>query len=286
MKIGFLAVSLKAALLIITLTTSLTTHAGLLFDGYYKLSLQGQHAGYIVLQYSFDEKLQQFTTNSLVVTGPLAGNMRESVEAVSGVDLTPVRYKYISAEKSEGDRLKSRVIIADFKKETSGDFSMKATVKDSNGLNHLSQKFKKGTFLSSFLIFVMLQNKHEQVDPKTGAKTTMNGIITGNNYVYKGIAEEDGKEYSGEAFVESQKDYKGLKVFLIKNKFKGAEFINYVTKKGESLLTQVPVQGLTSELVGSLDEATQGFTVNQENIKSIFGSTPTGKENSLAKRKN
>ena len=253
---------------ILILLTGAASHAqaDLLFEGYAKVLLGGKHVGYAIQRYEFDVKKKEFLATTFLKTKPDSGNLTESTQARASADLKPLSYKYTSAV---GD--KAKLIDAKF----SGD-NMTLTIVEGGSRRVLpARKIPKGTFLSNYLGYVMLQSK--------------GGMKTGVKYNYKAIAEEDGGLYDGEAFIKSEENMNGVAVFKILNTFmigtpNKAEFISYVTAKGEVIGTRSPVQDITTELVGTMQEATSGLPVNNNTLTQLFGGIPQGQENAVARK--
>ncbi len=245
---------------IILLGLSLATqsHAEIMFEGYSIIRTGTTPIGYTIQRYEFDAKKKQFTSTSYLKTNEAGGNITESVKAVANDKFQPISYQYTT---KIGDQLK--MIDAKFKKD-----EMSGTISDGKNKQALKVKVKKGTFLSTFLGYLMLQSGYK-VDKK---------------FSYSAIAEEDGGAYSGEAYIKSEEDYKGQKVFRILNNFKGTQFVSFVTAKGEVLGTQSPLQNLSTELVANPAEATKGFVVPSDTLKILFGTVPTGKINVFGKK--
>ena len=59
-----------------------------------------------------------------------------------------------------------------------------------------TKKIKKGTFLSTFLLYLIMQDKS-------------GGLKLDNSYLYNAIAEEEGVAYTGQALVSSREKIKG-----------------------------------------------------------------------------
>lgn len=231
-----------------------------LFEGYSKVLLDGVHVGYTVQRYEFDPKKKEFKTSYFLKTNQLAGNITESLQARASADFKPISYQFTELV---GD--KPRTIDAQFNGDT-----MTAKINQNGQIQTIQKKLPKGTFLSSFLAYVMLQGKE--------------GIKTGAKYTYSAVAEEDAGVYSGEAFVKGEETVNGITAFKILNTFKGVQFVSYSTFKGEVIATRSPVQKVATELVAGIKEATAGFPVNSKTISQIFGDFPKGVDNPISRR--
>lgn len=246
-----------ALLITFTVTTSLAAEN--LFEAYAKVLLNGEHSGYIISRYEFDAKKNQFSSVYFLKTAKNAGDITESLKATAEADLTPVSYEYTSVIGKE-----TKTIDAKFKNGT-----MTAVVKTNGKVSRIEKKIPKGTFLSSFLVYVMMKSKE--------------GLKSDSNYGYEAIAEEDGSIQKGQALVGKEEVFNGFKAFKILNTFKGEKFLSYVNDHGEVLGTNVMAQGVNSEVVATAADATKGQSVNDTLLAALFGSVPKG-ENNVASR--
>lgn len=240
------------------LSQGISANAEIMFEGYSAVRSGSTPIGYTILRYEFDAKKKQFTSTSFLKTNAAGNNVTESLKAVSNDKFQPISYSYTT---KVGDTVK--IIDAKFTNN-----EMNATISDGKNIQKVKVPVKKGTFLSTFLGYLMLQNGYK-VDKK---------------FTYSAIAEEDGAAYSGEAFIKAEEDFKGQKTFRILNKFKGAEFISFVNPKGEVIGTVSPLQDISTELMATPAEATKGLVVPADALKTLFGSVPSGKTNSVASK--
>lgn len=234
-------------------------HAEIMFEGYSIIRTGSSPAGYAVQRYEFDPKKKQFTSTYYIkMKDAQGGYATESAKAVANDKFQPISLQYTV---KSGDTIK--LIDAKFNKG-----KMTATVSDGKAAETIKSDVKKGTFLSTFLTYLMLQNGYK-VDKK---------------FTYAAIAEEDAQAYNGEALIKAEEEFKGQKVFRVEYTFKGASFTSFITPKGEVLGTSSPLQQVSTELVASAAEATKGFIVKSDEMKTLFGGVPTGKVNVLAGR--
>ena len=258
-----IAIALTAitAILFTTLFAAVPfAHADVLFEGYSKVLLSGEHVGYTVVRYEFDSKKQEFTVVSLLRTNAKGGNLTESIKARASSSLKPIAFQYTGLVGG-----KAKTIDATF----AGD-QMTANVHEDGKTNVVKKKLPKGTFLSSFLAYLMLQGKE--------------GIKPGTHYGYQAIAEEDASVNSGEASIEKEEVVDGISTFRVLNNFKGTKFVSNVTAKGEVISTHSPVEQIQTELVVNTQDAITGTTFNPNNVKTLFGSVPKGEENALFRK--
>lgn len=248
---------------LIGISIALISHAvraDVLFEGYSKVMVGGVHSGYTIVRYEFDNKKKQFIATTFLKTNELASNLTESLKAVSDADLKPISYQYTILMGNT-----TKVIDAEFKK---GKFL--ATIKNEGKIEKISKDAPKGTFLSSFLAYVMLRSP-------TGFKAD-------TKYEFEAVAEEDAAFYKGVAYVKGQEDFNGMKALRVLNDFKGSKFISLVNEKGEMYSTKAPVQGVSTELVAKPSDATGSFQVPTPILRNLFGDVPTGQINEVSKR--
>lgn len=248
--------------LLIGISIALISHAvraDILFEGYSKVLSGGVPIGYSISRYEFDNKKKQFIATTFLKTNELGGNLTESLKAYSTDDMKPVSYQYTTLIGNQ-----TKVIDAKFEKG-----KMFANVTDGKKVERIQKDIPKGTFLSSFLAYVMLRSP-------TGFKAD-------TKYEFQAIAEEEAGIFKGIAFIKTPENYNGLKAFRVLNEFKGSKFISLVSDKGEVFSTKAPVQGISTELVAKPTEATASFPVPAPILSHLFGDVPTGQMNELSK---
>lgn len=233
--------------------------ADLLFEGYSKVVSGGVPIGYSILRYEFDPKSKHFVGTSFLKTGALGSDITESLKTVCDQDFNPVQYEYTSIVGK-----KTKTIDAKFKKG-----KMTAAVTDDGKKSSVSLDVPKGTFLSSFLVYLMLKSK--------------TGLRLKEKYSYSAIAEEDAAIYKGEAFVAAEETHMGLRAFKVLNKFKDIKFISYVTDRGEMLSTSSPASGIGTELMAKPADAVGTFGTSSAILKNLFGDVPKGTDNIISK---
>lgn len=231
------------------------------FEGYYRLELESKPIGYIIQRYETDSKAKVIRYAYFLKTNQLGGDIQESLKAEAKTkekaEFEPISYQYTG---QVGKELKS--IDGSFKKDL-----MEIVKTEGKKQNKLLYKVPSGTFLSSFLSYLMLQS----------------GIKAGKKFAYSAVAEEEGNSYKGEAVVKDEEKFEGQNVFRVENTFKGSRFVSFMTPQGEVLGTAVPSSKLTSVLVANPAEATEGFDLPKKTIMLVFGDIPEGKVNVLAR---
>jgi hypothetical protein len=235
--------------------------AQVLFEGYSKVLSAGQHVGYIVNRYEFDKKKKQFVSISFLKTNEVGGNLAESLVARAAEDFTPISYQYTTVVGGQ-----SKSIDAKFAKG-----KILATIKDGAKIEKIDKDLPKGTFLSTFLGYVMAKN------PK--------GITPDAKYDYQAIAEEDAAVYKGVALIKNKEDFQGVKAYKILNEFKGTKFVSYLSEKAEVLASKSPVLSIATEVVAQPSLATAGHNVPVAILKQLFGEVPTGQMNEIARNR-
>ena len=255
-----LIVKFLLATAFLILASSKPATAAVLFEGWSKVLISGKHVGYIIQRYEFDEKKKEFREIHFLKTNADSGGLTESLVARADASFKPVAYQYTNVVSG-----KPTLIDATFK----GD-QMTAAVTEGKTKKTVKNNMPKGTFLSTFLGYVMLQGKE--------------GLKKGVKYEYQGVLEESAIITKGEAYIAEEETVSGVPVFRILNTINGSKFISLASHKAEVLGTVSPSQGLQTVLVATMEEATAGFGVNNSALTQLFGSMPKGKENEIAKR--
>lgn len=240
------------------------------FEGYYRLELQKKPIGYVIQRYEIDEKAKKIRSTYFLKTGPLGGNIQESLKAEAKMSETregktsetgfePISYQYTG---KIGDTFKS--IDATFRKER-----MEIT-RTETGKQPRKELYKipAKTTLSTF----------------AGHKLLLEGITVGKSTPYSAVAEEDGNSFNGSAKVVKEETFAGIPVYRIENKFRGESFISFVTHQGETVGTIVPQKDLVMVLVAKPEDATKGFEIPNKTIVLTFENIPAGKANALSRR--
>jgi hypothetical protein len=243
------------------LTAPLVSNAAVLFEGYSKINSGDTHIGYVISRYEFDDKKKQFISTYFIKTGKGPTETTESLKAVADSQLAPIAYEYTSLAGKE-----TKTIDAKFK---AGNMS---ALVSTNGKSHkIDKAIPKGTFLSTFLVYLMLKSK--------------DGLRSETKYEYQAIAEEDASISKGQALVGKEQSYNDFKVFKILNTFKDAKFLSYVNDRGEVIATNAMGTGISTELVSSAAEATNGQSYSTTLLKTLFGGVPPGTQNVVAQGK-
>ncbi len=241
----------------------------IMFEGYYSIKADGAPIGYSIQRYEFDNKSKTFLNTTFMRLKMGEKVIQESLKAKANNKLQPISYQYTS---QIDDQLKA--IDASF----SGQI-MKLKISDGKKVREETHKIPKDTFLSSFLVYVMLQKK----------------LPLNQAFKYSGVAEEEGASYWGKAWLKSKETKGKLTVFTVLNSFKGDEFKSQLAAvphpdpnekdkyvKGEVLSTEFPKNKITTELVASPNLATEGQVLPNKTLTMLFSGIPAGKVNLVA----
>lgn len=239
----------------------------IMFEGFYRLELGGKHVGYSIQRYEFDPKSKSFESTSFLRMKVGEEVTQRSLKAKANDKFQPISYQYTA---QDGKDIKT--IDATFKGEV-----MDLKISDGKKARNEKHKIPKGTFMTSFLQYVMMQK----------------AMPVNQAFKYSGVAEEEGASYWGKAWLSSKEDRTGYVVFRVVNSFKGEEFIAKMAAvpegkekdkyiKAEVLGTNSVTSALTAELVAAPAQATEGQLVPNKVLISLFGGMPVGKVNLVA----
>ncbi len=229
-----------------------------LFEGYSKIISTTAHIGYTIARYSYDTSKKQFKSITFMKIKSGDTEATESLTAVAADNFAPISFSYNFVQGKDG-----KSVTGDFK----GDV-MTIVVQEKGETKKTETNLKKGTFLSTFLVYMMLKSKM--------------GIQTGAKYSFFAIAEEDGKVFPGEAKVGAIEKVGKFNLFKIENKFKDVSFSSLVSEKGEMFLVDSISQGMKIELVTKPNDATADFGLSVPILKALFGEVPLGTQNALS----
>ena len=229
----------------------------ILFEGYYKINSGGQHVGYYIQRYEQDPQRKEFISTYFLRTNKAGGNISESLKAHATYKLEPIKYQYTSLQNKT-----AKTIDANVRQGKRGQSILQVHVNENGRPRVYEKKMRKGTFLSTFLVYLLLQGEK--------------GIQKGVSYRFQAVAEEDGRVFPGNVEIPSEIKEKGMNLYKVVYNFKRSEFVNLINAKGESLKTFSPVLKLSAELVKKPIEATKGINFNEKNLKLLFGNVPAG----------
>jgi hypothetical protein len=237
--------------------------ADVLFEGYSKLIVAGEHSGYIIQRYEFDSAKKEFVYRHLLSAQDPSLQIRESLVARSTAGFEPIGYQFTEQKGSE-----LKVIDMTFSRG-----KIMGTIRTGSGTalktERINRDHPKGAFLAIFLPYVMLSGKE--------------GLKAGVKYDYAAIAEEDASLQKGSAFIEKEEAIAGVRAFRTLIEFKGSKYTAFITGQGETIATRALANPVETQLVASADEALRGQSVNRPAIEAIFGPMPKGLENIIAR---
>lgn len=237
-------------LLFTGLSSFAQANSKILQEGWFKVLSGGAHVGYLAQRFEYNDKKKQYSTLYFLKTSALGGNIIESLDARVDEKFNPISFKFSTTNDKE-----TKIIDALVTKGM--DLKIDQVI---NGKKEsLTKKVPKGTFLSSFLVFMIMRN---------------GGLKVGNNYQYSAIAEEDASIHKGEAFVSATQKVAGIDTFRVLNSFKETRFISSVSPLGEVISTRAPVESIETVQVGNIDHAVGSIPLAEKSLKALFGDLP------------
>lgn len=254
-------------ILLLFFSPGLVFASEIMFEGYYRIELENKPIGYTILRFAFDPKTNSFESESFLRAKFGDKLVQESLKAKCTDKFQPISYQYTNAV---GDQIK--MIDAEFKGQIE-----KVKINDGKKLRTETYKDPKGTFLATFLPYLMLQQK----------------LTLNEAFKYSAVAEEDGGSYWGKTWLQSKETRPGYDLFTVVNRYQGKEFTSKMAVvhdpknpdkniKGEVFFVDMPSQNVTMQLVASPVKATEGQLVPNKTLMTVFGNIPTGKMNLIA----
>ncbi len=239
------------------------------FEGYYKVILGGQHAGYVAQRFVVEDKKKQVTSTYYLYVATPTGSTTESLVAVADLNFEPISFQYSAVVDG-----KAKANDGTFKAK-----KMTGKMIDAGKTQNVTANVPTNGFLSTFLNYVILKN----------------GLMVGKSYEFIALAEEapacfakdpnckpkEAGFIKGVAAIKSQQKVKGQDAFKVEFTYKGVSFTGLIAATGETLASISPAQDVSTELVSSKEEAVGAFAFNTKHITALFGGVPAGKKNSL-----
>lgn len=245
-----------------------TARAETMFEGYYRINLDGKSIGYTIQRYEFEPKTKSFSCTTFLRAKFGETLVQESLKGRATDRFRPVAYQYTS-------------LVGEQKKTIDATFNgltMTQMVTEGKPVGERRVfKIPEGTFLSCFLPYMLLKKKFE----------------INKAFKYSAVAEEDGNSYWGTAGIESVETKKEFTVYQVLNKFKGEDFSSQLAVvtdpkdptrniRGEVIETSSPAKKITTRLMSTAAEATAGHLVPNKILVALFGGMPIGKLNLIA----
>ena len=240
--------------------------ADIIFEAYYKIFLADVPVGYTIERYEFDKKKSEFVATTYTKIKTAEKDTSESLKARSDAKLSPLGYEYTIASidpKTQDKAYKN--IKAIISKNV-----LKAKVLEGKKEYDVTKSIAKGTYLSVFLPFAILNSK--------------DGLKVEKHYSYKAITEETIDVHSGEAYIKAKEDYESIPAFKILNRYDKDQFVSVMTSSGDVLEVRMPESQMKLKMVATQAEAVDQFQFSSSNMSLLFGSIPSGKDNVLYKK--
>lgn len=229
-----------------------------MFEGFYRVTIENVHSGYAVQRYDFDVGKKEFTSTYYVYvrTSPDGKKFTtESLVAKSNDKFEPISYQYTAILDGKPIQIEAK-----FK-----GLAMTAVVKRDGKPMTVKRDLPKGSFASTMLLQLILQN----------------GLKTGKGFSFNAVAEEDAEVRPGTARVVGEVKYKGRDAFKLEYEFKGISSIAFIDTTGHVLFSEAPAQSVSTELVSDPSQARLSFPYPEKTLKTLFGGLPTGQKNGL-----
>ena len=260
---------LNVALLITVPQFSLAgkTQKKLIHESYSVIRSEKAKIGFAISRYEFYPKSKRWVFISYTKTNSLGGNITEKLIAVSDKKLKPVSFSYEGSQPGEQKKLR-----ASFKKNK---MILKEEITRSQKKPQkrtLTKTLPKGTFLSSFLNYMIFHSQQKKSHKK---------IKPGFRFSYNAVAEEDGQVELGSSYIQKKEAYKNLVLFRVITDFKKSQVTSLISPQGEAVYALSPVQKISVEMVTNPSQATRGIEYNAKDIQTLFGQKPKGLKNAL-----
>jgi hypothetical protein len=220
-------------------------------NGWHKVLVNGNHAGYLIQDFAFDQKSKQFVATSFSRIQLPGQEIVRSLKAFSNDKLSPVAYQY-----TEKSGTSTKLVDAVIDKEV---LTAKFTI---NGKEEAPRQFKlqKGAIHGIFLYLLMITNK--------------TGVKKGTYLSYVAISEDTATPHVGAVDVVDLETVDGLETIKITNTYNNSKTVENITPTAQIVRTKDPFSNIETRLVASQAEAVGGLPFSAESIKILFGQVP------------
>lgn len=244
------------------LTVALPASAEIQFEGWYRVLVNGKHAGFVIQRYEVEPKTKKKTISYFVRFKRYGEVTQQAIRAEADENFKPIKYQNVS------DLTPPPMLYE-------GQFGKKETSVSAYDISGKKPKLVAREpyvnpdqgFLSSFL-FPIIDKKG---DLKVGAKGT-----------YNGFSEENGNFGTGEYEVVATKTANGVPVFQVADEFQSETIENFVFPGGQNMGARSSSTKTRVYLVRDQSEATAGIDLDEQTeaqIRKFFNGMPEGKKN-------
>ncbi len=242
----------KSILFLFVLLTGFTAEARILFEGYYRIEVKGQHRGYSITRHEFDETKKERTMTYYVYRRDEGVVSQSGVRAVSREDHSPIKYSLY-----EWVNRASSV--------TEGKFGPK-TVEISAPSGKSSLPVLPGSYFSSMITQIM-------------AMAVPAEYQEGLKYTYDGFYEEAAQYDTGRIQIKRSNPFENQMIFQLISGF-GSEHVELFTfRNGEVLGSRNADIDTVTYLTPTKELALGDFKLQNASIKKVFGNIPQGATN-------
>lgn len=240
----------------------------IMFEGYYRVRLDGDHVGYAVQRFDFDPKTNEFTCLQFLRVQIGEDLIQESTKARANDKFEPLSYQYTYQRGSELKKIEGTIKGRE----------MKLAIADGAApVRNEMVTIPERAILSSFLLYKIMQKP----------------LKAGPGWSFNAIAEEVGGLSSGTVRVVSERKLAGRSRFKIEVAFKdetlqwdlvaeGDKTRPHAFTKGEVFTTESIEKGFRLDLVPRASLATANQVVPGKTLVTVFGNVPSGKLNMAA----
>ena len=239
-----------------------------MFEGYYRVRLDGDHVGYAVQRFDFDPKSGEFTCRQFLRVQIGDDLIQESTRARANDKFEPLSYQYTYQRGAELKKIEG----------TFKGREMKLAIADGeSAVRTETATIPERAILSSFLLYKIMQKP----------------LKPGPGWSFNAIAEEIGSILPGKVRVLTERKVAGRTRFKVEVAFKdetlewelvaeGDPTRPHAFTKGEVFKTESIEKGFRLDLVPRASLATANQLVPGKTLVTVFGNVPSGKVNMAA----
>jgi len=243
-----------------------STHAAVLFEGYFKIESHGKHIGYVVQRDRVDDKSKQRTLTYLVWKKEDGKVTQEAVQVVANPTSTPNYYAPVSFKHWQGANSLTDV--------TEGKFGKRLTM--------VQRDLKTGAAVLRGQISIPPASIFSSMATEIFARESRKSYVAGQSRSFDALSEEDEKYSDLRLDVVAVRTFDGENVVQLVSRSLSESIELFTFQDGQPLGSRNNAAGIETFLVNRPEEAFGAFEPAASSIELIFKNVPDGRRNPVS----
>jgi hypothetical protein len=243
-----------------------STHAAVLFEGYFKIESHGKHIGYVVQRDEVDDKSKQRTLTYLVWKKGDAKVTQEAVQVVATPTSTQNFYAPVSFKHWQGADSLTDVTVGKFGKR----------------LTMVQRDLKTGASVLRGQISIPPASIFSSLATEIFAQRGPKSYVAGQSKSFDALSEEDEKYSDLRLDVVAVRAFDGENIVQVVSRFLSESIELFTFQDGQPLGSRNNAAGIDTFLVSRREEAFGAFEPAASSLELIFKNVPGGRRNPVS----